>query len=47
MKNQSWKFTAYDPTYGKKKTVTVEAPTRAAAQQILIKDGYTQIRSAK
>lgn len=46
-KDQVWKFTVYDPTYRARKTVYVEAPTRAAAQQKLIGQGYTQIKTAK
>lgn len=47
MANKNWKFTVYDRTYRGTKTVYVEAPTRAAGQQILVNQGYTQIKSAK
>lgn len=45
MKN--WKFTVYDPKYKGRKTVYVEAATKAAGQAILASEGYTNIRAAR
>lgn len=46
--NKTYTFRVYDATYRGRKTVIVEdAPTQAAAQRVLIAQGYTRITTAR